>query len=59
MADRTGESGEPCRVPLVMLKGSDVYVPKLSEAIQLVRKERVQAHMLGGKPRLRKVCVTR
>ena len=55
--DKTGDRGEPCGVPVVMLKGSEVYIPKLREAIWPVKKERVQSHILEGNPRLCSVCV--
>jgi hypothetical protein len=37
-------------MPVVMLNWSDSYEPILREALWSERNERVQSHMLAGKP---------
>jgi hypothetical protein len=43
---------------VVMSNWSDSYEPILREALQSERNERVQSHMLAGKPLFQRICVT-
>ena len=50
MALRIGDRGDPCGVPSGMGKGSRLVASTLMDAVRLVRNEKIQSTMLGGKP---------
>jgi hypothetical protein len=53
IAERIGDKGEPCGVPLVISKGWDSCPPPLSVAFLTERKDSTQVHIPDGKPLLR------
>ena len=52
-----GDRGEPCGVPLWMLKGAETVVPIFSETNHPMRNECVHQHTLSRKPFSRSTCV--
>jgi hypothetical protein len=50
IADKMGDKGEPCGIPLVISKDSETCPPPLKVAVLEDRKDSIQAHMPGGKP---------
>ena len=56
-AERMGDRGEPCGVPLYMWQGSDRVGPILSVTVHPVRNEWVHRHTLSGKPFWQKTWV--
>ena len=49
-AESMDESSDPCRVPLLIEKGSDVKFPILMVAWQLLMSEQTHLHTSRGKP---------
>src|SRR6266851_5834991 len=45
-----GDRGEPCGLPLCMVKTSEMKLPILRDTVRSVRKERTQSHTCEGKP---------
>ncbi len=58
-AESIRERGEPCGVPLEMVKGSEIKSLSFSEACRPVRKDLIQSQRLAGKPLSRKTWVMR
>jgi len=56
IADSIGDKGEPCGVPLVIAKESEVCPLPLSVAVLTDRKDSTQVHMPGGKPLSQNIC---
>jgi hypothetical protein len=55
--DKMGDKGDSCGVPLVISNDSETCPPPLSMAVLEDKKDSVQAHMPGGKPLSRKICM--
>jgi len=57
IADRMGDRGEPCGVPLIISNGSDTCPPPLRVAVRAERKDSTQAHIPVGKPLSLNICM--
>jgi len=59
MVERTGNIGEPCGVPTMKSKGSDVLPLNLSLTVRSFRKDLHHLTSSGAKPRSVKVLINR
>jgi hypothetical protein len=58
-ANKMGERGEPCGIPLWTAHGAEVCVPIFRDTVCPVRKEWTQSHTYMGKPLRWNICVVR
>jgi hypothetical protein len=56
-ADRIGERGEPCSIPLWTAHGAEMCIPIFRDTVLPVRKEWIQSHTYIGKPFRQNTCV--